>query len=67
MGFVWIVLVGWVCMGTVCALVTWRIGTLLFGSVPDVLLFIGGDLAGIGLGVWYFGNWLAKAQARTRR
>ena len=64
MGFVWIVLAGWLGMGTVCGLVVWRFGTLLFGGVPDVVLFAGGDLAGIGFGVWYFGNWLAKAGSR---
>lgn len=67
MAFVYIVLAGWIGMGTVFALATWRIGSRFFGDVPDIVLFILGDIGGIAMGVWWFGGWLAKAQARTGR
>lgn len=67
MAFVYIVLAGWVAMGTVFAILTWRIGSRFFAHVPDIALFVFGDIAGIAMGVWWFGGWLAKAQARTGR
>ena len=66
MAFVYIVLAGWIFAGAVFGLAVWLIGSR-FGEVPDVVLFIFGHVAGIAVGVWWFGGWLAKAQARTGR
>ena len=38
-----------------------------FSHVPDIALFLFGDIAGLAMGVWWFGGWLARAEARTRR
>ena len=38
-----------------------------FSHVPDIALFLFGDISGLAMGVWWFGGWLARAEARTRR
>jgi hypothetical protein len=66
MGFVWIVLAGWLGMGTVLGGATGMLGRLV-GGLPQVASIVAGNVLGIGLGVYWFGGWLGKAQARARK
>ena len=65
MGFLWIVLAGWLGMGTLFALLH-EVLSALFGVPLRTFQYVA-DVLGIGLGIWWHVSWLAKARARTHR
>lgn len=65
MGFVWIVLAGWLGMGTVFGLDIVALGVAV-GGLPRGFQFLG-DVLGIVLGAWWYVSWLAKKRAHLRR
>jgi hypothetical protein len=65
MGFVWVVLAGWLGMGTVLGLATMALG-LVVGGLPQGSQYLS-DVLGILLGAWWYVSWLSRKQAHLSR
>ena len=65
MGFVWVVLAGWLGMGTVFGLATIVLG-LAVGGLPQGSQYIS-DVLGLLLGAWWYVSWLSRKQAHLSR
>jgi hypothetical protein len=65
MGFVWVVLAGWLGMGTVFGLATIVLG-LAVGGLPQGSQYIS-DVLGLVLGAWWYVSWLSRKQAHLSR
>ncbi len=65
MGFVWVVLAGWLGMGTVLGLATIALGYVV-GGLPQGSQYIS-DVLGVLLGAWWYVSWLARKQAHLSR